>query len=153
MPTSLHARVRELLVEPIRHHDKSAACTSGSSGPFRWQITLPPDLADMVARPLGVDGPATSIDRKPRGAARWVPAECANTVGHECRHGEQVSRITQWARPREFEAGRKVSGELVRDGLLEESGLHLPNAPKILRCLADDAPFVDQLPALPAALA
>ncbi len=106
-------RPSAVIPPPVKQHNKDAPYTSGSFGPFRWEITLPSDLADMVATPLGLDGLATSIDLKPRDAVRYVLAEYANTVSHECRHCEQVFRITQWAYLREFESGRDVFAELV----------------------------------------
>jgi hypothetical protein len=84
---------------------KNATYSAGSFMPFQWIITLPSDLADAIATPLGVEGIATSIDVDPKDVVRYVLAEYANTVSHECRHCEQVYRIAQWAFLSEREKG------------------------------------------------
>jgi hypothetical protein len=106
-------RPASVVPAPVKVHDAKSTYTCGSFAPFRWSINLPSDLADMVATPLGLDGIATSIDMKPRDAVRYVLAEYANTVSHECRHCEQVFRITQWVYLREFEGGRDVFQDLL----------------------------------------
>ena len=107
-------RPAALVPEPAPMVGKNQLYSAGSFSPFRWTITLPSDLANMIATPLGVEGIATSIDKNPNDIVRFVLAEYANTVSHECRHCEQFYRIVQWVYLREEESKRDIVQEFLK---------------------------------------
>lgn len=106
-------RPAAIIPEPVKIHSKNRTYTAGSFSPFQWVITLPSDLADVIATPLGVDGIATSIDLNPNDVVRYILAEYADTVSHECRHCEQIYRIVQWVYLKEHEKPRNIANDLV----------------------------------------
>jgi hypothetical protein len=126
-------RPAAIVPEPAKIHAKNPTYSAGSFSPFKWVITLPSDLADVIATPLGVEGIATSIDVDPNDVVRYILAEYADTVSHECRHCEQVYRIVQWVYVLQNEKRRDIVTDLIsiyeEHFLPKASAMRKPAAP------------------------